>query len=83
MRATWNAISLSIVVGSFFALTMATGCSKEVDASACQACAANGTRVDAAASRADAAASRAEAAAQRAEAAAQRSEAMFNKSTRK
>jgi NAD(P)-dependent dehydrogenase (short-subunit alcohol dehydrogenase family) len=83
MRTTWNTIRLCIVVGSLFALTMATGCAKEVDTSACQACAANGARVDAAASRAEVAASRAEAAAQRAEAAAQRAEAMFNKSTGK
>jgi hypothetical protein len=76
MRTTWSTIGLPIVVGSFFALTMATGCAKEVDASACQGCAANG-------SRADAAASRAETAATRAEAAAQRAEAIFNKSTRK
>jgi NAD(P)-dependent dehydrogenase (short-subunit alcohol dehydrogenase family) len=77
-----NAIG-TIVVGAVFALTMATGCAKELDTSACQACAANGAKVDAAASRAESAANRAEAAAQRAESAAQRAEAMFNKSTRK
>jgi len=83
MRARWNAFGGIIVVGSFLALTTATGCSQQVDTAACNACAANATRVDASAQRAEAAANRAEAAAQRAESAAQRAEAMFNKSTRK
>ncbi len=76
MRATWNAMGLTIVAASFFALMMATGCSKELDTSACQACAANG-------GRGDVVALRAEAVAQGTEAAAQRAEAVFNKSMRK
>jgi len=82
MRTTWKALSLP-VIGGLFVLTMATGCGQSVDTSACQACAQNASRVDAAASRAEAAASRAEAAAQRAEAAAQKAEAVFSKTVRK
>jgi outer membrane murein-binding lipoprotein Lpp len=84
MRNTLKAIGTPLVVG-MFTLTLAAGCAKEqtVDTSACQACATNASRVDAAASRAETAASRAEAAAQRAEAAAQKAEAMFSKSVRK
>lgn len=82
MRTTLKSIGLSLLLGGLF--TLATGCAKEtVDTSACQACASNASRVDAAASRAEAAASRAEAAAQKAEAAAQKAEAMFSKSVRK
>ncbi len=84
MSKTLRTISLPLVIGGLFTLTMATGCAKEtVDTSACTACASNASRVDAAASRAEAAASRAEAAAQRAEAASQKAEAMFGKSVRK
>jgi outer membrane murein-binding lipoprotein Lpp len=85
MRKTLRTISLPLVIGGVFTLTMATGCTKEqtIDTSACSACASNASRVDAAASRAEAAASRAEAAAQRAEAASQKAEAMFGKSIRK
>lgn len=83
MRNTLKALGMPVLVG-MFALTLAAGCAKEtVDTSACQACATNASRVDAAASRAETAASRAEAAAQRAEAAAQKAEAMFSKSVRK
>jgi hypothetical protein len=82
MRNTLKAIATPLVVG-LFSLTLAAGCAKEIDTSACQACATNASRVDAAASRAETAASRAEAAAQRAEAAAQKAEAMFSKSVRK
>ena len=84
MRRSLTTIGAA-VLGGFFTLTMATGCAPEktVDTSACAACAANASKVDAAASRAEAAASRAEAAAQRAEAAAQKAEAMFSKSVRK
>ena len=77
-------IGLPIVAVGLLTLTMATGCSeKTVDTSACQACASNAAKVDAAASRAEAAASRAEAAAQRAEAAASKAEAVFSKTVRK
>ena len=71
MSKTLRTISLPLVIGGLFTLTMATGCAKEqtVDTSACTACASN--------------ASRAEAAAQRAEAASQKAEAMFGKSVRK
>ena len=82
MRTTWKTFGLPVLVGGLF-LTMATGCGPSVDTSACQACASNASRVDAAASRAEAAASRAEAAAQRAEAAAQKAEAVFSKTVRK
>jgi outer membrane murein-binding lipoprotein Lpp len=83
MRRFLTKIGAPILVG-LFTLTL-TGCTPEktVDTSACSACAANASKVDAAASRAEAAASRAEAAAQRAEAAAQKAEAMFSKSVRK
>jgi hypothetical protein len=83
MRILFKSFGLPAVVGSLFLLTMATGCAEKVDTSACQACASNASRVDAAASRAEAAASRAEAAAQRAEAAAQKAEAVFSKTVRK
>ena len=76
MRRFLTKIGAPILVG-LFTLTL-TGCTPEktVDTSACSACAANASKVDAAASRA-------EAAAQRAEAAAQKAEAMFSKSVRK
>ena len=77
-----KALGLPVLVGGLFLLTM-SGCGQQVDTSACQACASNASRVDAAASRAEAAASRAEAAAQRAEAAAQKAEAVFSKTVRK
>ena len=83
MSKTLRTIGYPLVIGGLFTLTMATGCAKEVDTSACTACASNASRVDAAASRAETAASRAEAAAQRAEAASQKAEAMFGKSVRK
>ena len=83
MRNILKTIMTPLAVG-IFTLTLAAGCAKEtVDTSACQSCATNASRVDAAASRAETAASRAEAAAQRAEAAAQKAEAMFSKSIRK
>jgi len=83
MKKIISMIGMPLVIGGFLTV-MASGCSKEtVDTSACQACATNASRVDAAASRAEAAASRAETAAQRAEAAAQKAEAMFSKSIRK
>jgi len=82
MRKTLKAFGLPVLVGGLFVLTLA-GCAPSVDTSACQACASNASRVDAAASRAEAAASRAEAAAQRAEAAAQKAEAVFSKTVRK
>lgn len=84
MRTTLRAFGLPVLVGGLLTLTMATGCSeKTIDTSACQACASNAAKVDAAASRAEAAASRAEAAAQRAEAAASKAEAVFSKTVRK
>jgi len=83
MRKAWTTIGLPVLVAGVFSVTMLSGCAEKVDTSACQACASNASRVDAAASRAEAAASRAEAAAQRAEAAAQKAEAMFSKSVRK
>lgn len=83
MRTMWKTISLPVLIGGLLTLTMATGCAEKVDTSACQACASNASRVDAAASRAEAAASRAETAAQRAEAAAQKAEAVFSKTVRK
>ncbi len=83
MRTTWKTIGLPVLIGGLLTLTMATGCAEKVDTSACQACASNASRVDAAASRAEAAASRAETAAQRAEAAAQKAEAVFSKTVRK
>jgi hypothetical protein len=83
MRNMWKTIGAPVLVGGLLTLTMATGCAEKVDTSACQACASNASRVDAAASRAEAAASRAEAAAQRAEAAAQKAEAVFSKTVRK
>ena len=82
MRTTLRTIGAPLI-GGLFLLTLGTGCQEKVDTSACQACASNAAKVDAAASRAEAAASRAEAAAQRAEAAAQKAEAMFSKSVRK
>ena len=83
MRTTLRTIGAPLL-GGLFALTLGSaGCAKEVDTSACQACASNAAKIDAAASRAEAAASRTEAAAQRAEAAAQKAEAMFSKSVRK
>jgi outer membrane murein-binding lipoprotein Lpp len=83
MRTLLRTFGAPLLVGSL--LTLATGCCspEKVDTSACQACASNASKVDAAAARAEAAASRAEAAAQRAEAAAQKAEAMFSKSVRK
>jgi hypothetical protein len=64
-----KSFGLPAVIGSLFLLTMATGCAEKVDTSACQACASNASRVDAAASRA--------------EAAAQKAEAVFSKTVRK
>jgi|GraSoiStandDraft_25_1057303.scaffolds.fasta_scaffold500103_2 hypothetical protein len=83
MRTTLRTIGAPLIGGLFVLAVVAGGCAKEVDTSACQACASNARMVDAAAQRAEAAASRAEAAAQRAEAAAQKAEAMFSKSIRK
>lgn len=83
MRTTWKRMGVPVLIGGLFVAMMATGCAEKVDTSACQACASNASRVDAAASRAEAAASRAEAAAQRAEAAAQKAEAVFSKTVRK
>jgi outer membrane murein-binding lipoprotein Lpp len=85
MRTTLRTLGVPLLVGGLFTLTLASGCATQptIDTSACQACASNASKVDAAASRAEAAASRAEAAAQRAEAAAQKAEAMFSKSVRK
>ncbi len=81
MRKAWRAIALTVLVGGL--LSMTVGCAEKVDTSACQACASNAAKVDAAAQRAEAAASRAEAAAQRADAAAQKAEAVFSKTVRK
>jgi hypothetical protein len=83
MRTTWNTIALPLAMSGLLAMSLASGCAKEVDTSACQACASNAAKVDAAAARAEAAANRAEAAAQRAEAAAQKAEAVFSKTVRK
>jgi outer membrane murein-binding lipoprotein Lpp len=84
MRTLWKTMGIPAVLGGLLTLTMVAGCAeKTVDTSACQACASNASKVDAAASRAEAAASRAEAAAQRAEAAAQKAEAVFSKTVRK
>lgn len=83
MRIPWKTMGVPVLFGGLLALTVAGCAPKAVDTSACQACASNASRVDAAASRAEAAASRAEAAAQRAEAAAQKAEAVFSKTIRK
>lgn len=81
MRKSLRMLSLPVI---FTGTLLVAGCAeKTVDTSACQACASNASRVDAAASRAEAAAKGAEAAAQRAEAAAQKSEAVFSKTIRK
>jgi hypothetical protein len=84
VRRLWGP---GIVAGALFALTMATGCSKEANAdgamSAAQRAEAAASRVEAAAQRAEAAANRAEQAAQRAEMAAQKAEAVFSKTVMK
>jgi hypothetical protein len=83
MRTLWKTMGMPALFGGLLALTLVGCTQKAVDTSACEACASNASRVDAAASRAEAAASRAEAAAQRAEAAAQKAEAVFSKTIRK
>jgi len=83
MRTLWKSMGMPALLGGL--TLMVAGCcgGPSVDTSACQACASNAAKVDAAASRAEAAAQRAEAAAQRAEAAAQKAEAVFSKTIRK